>query len=80
MTASLMLLGLGLKLRRRWSREICWAGLGFGSGEDEVAVGACGERIWDSSSILVEGSMLVIEVVVVLVLLVVDEDVAECSY
>ncbi len=72
MTASLMLLGLGLKLRRRWSSDICGfgcgPGCGFGMDEDRAAVGACGARVWDSSSMLVEGSMVVVDVLVVLVL------------
>lgn len=68
MTASLILLGLGLKLRKRWSSDICCVGSGVGFGEDEVVVGACGARVWDSSSMLVEGSMVVVELVVVLVL------------
>lgn len=36
--------------------------------EDRAAVGACGARVWDSSSMLVEGSMVVVDVLVVLVL------------
>ena len=67
MTASLMLLGLGLKLRRRLRSDICWVDWGAWVGDD-VVVGTCGERTWDSSSMLVEGSMVVAEVLVVLVL------------
>ena len=67
MTASLMLLGLGLKLRRRSRRDICWVGWGAWVGED-VVMGACGVTVWDSSSMLVEGSIVVAEVLVVLVL------------
>lgn len=68
MTASLMLLALGLKLLRRWISDICWAGWGLGAGEGGLAVDPCGVRVCDSSSILVEGSMAVEEVLVVLVL------------
>lgn len=78
-TASLMLFGLGLKLRRRWSNDICWVRWGVGIGEAVVAEATCGGRVWDSSSMEVEGSMVVAEVVIVLVLLVVDDVVAECS-
>ena len=67
MTASLMLLALGLKLRRRLRSNICWLGWGVWVG-GEVVMGACGERFWDSSSMLVEGSMVVAVVLVVLVL------------
>lgn len=38
MTASLTLLGLGLKLRRRWKNPICWDGRALDFGEDEVVV------------------------------------------
>ena len=44
-----------------------------------MAEATCGGRVWDSSSMEVEGSMVVAEVVIVLVLLVVDDVVAECS-
>ena len=67
MTASLMLLGLGLKLRRRLRSDICCVERGAWVGA-EVVMGAWGERIWDSSSMLVEGAMVVAEVLVVLVL------------
>lgn len=67
MTASLMLLGLGLKLRRRPRSDSRWLEWGAGVGED-VVVGAFGERTWDSSSMLVEGSMIVVEVLVLFVL------------
>lgn len=43
-------------------------GRGFGVGEDKVAVGACVVWVWDSSSMLVEGSMVVVDVFIVLVL------------
>ena len=78
MTASLMLLGLGLKLRRRWSGDVWCVEWGLGVCEDEGAVGACGARIWDSSSMVVGGSMVVYGVLVVCVLEFVDEDVAGC--
>ena len=42
MTASLILPGLGLKLRRRWNSEIFWD---LEVGEEEVAVMALGVRI-----------------------------------
>ena len=68
MTASLTLLALGLKLRRRWSSDICWNRWGVGVGENEVVMGAFGAKRCDSSSMLVEGSMVVVDVLVVLVL------------
>ena len=75
MTASLTLLALGLKAWRRWSSDICCVGAGEGEVVVVVVVvvvvGACGARVWDSSS-MVEGSMVVVEV------LVVDEIVAVC--
>lgn len=67
MTASLMLLALGLKLRRRSTSDICWLGWEAWVGED-VVMSACGGSVWDSSSMLGEGSMVVAEVLVVLVL------------
>lgn len=45
MTASLILLGPGLKLRRRWSSDNCWGEWELGAGGDEVVVGACGARV-----------------------------------
>lgn len=68
MTASLTLLGLGLKLRRRWSSDDWSVRRGFGVGEKELVMGAFGAKRCDSSSMLVEGSMVVVEVLVVLVL------------
>ena len=51
MTASFTLLGLGLKLRRRWNSVIDWGGRGVGFSKDEVVVVVEGaERVWDSNS------------------------------
>lgn len=76
MTASLTLLGLGLKLRRRWKNPICWAGRALDFGEDEVVVVVSFEvRVWDSNSMVVEGFI----VLVVLMLLVADNADAPCS-
>ena len=79
MTASLTLLGLGLKLRRRWKNGTCCVGGRIGFCEDEVLVilGSFFASVWDSSSTLVEGSIVVFEVVV-LVLWMVDETIAQC--
>ena len=80
MTASLTLLGLGLKLRRRWKNGTCCVGRGIGFCEEEVAVvpGPFFVRVWDSSSMVVEGSIVVFEVAV-LVLWVVVEPIAQRS-
>ena len=79
MTASLTLLGLGLKLRRRWKNGICCVGRGIGFCEDEVVMipGSFFVRVWDSSSMVVEGSVVLFEVFV-LVMWMVDEAVAQC--
>ena len=76
-TASLTLLGLGLKLRMRWKNGICCVGRGAGFCEDEVVVirGSLFVSVWDSSSMVVEGSIVVFEVDV-LVLWMVDEAIA----
>ena len=76
MTASLTLLGLGLKLRRRWKAVPCWVGRGFGFDESEVVVvlSSFGLRVWDSSSMVVEGS-----IVVLVLVLVFDDAIAPCS-
>ena len=72
-TASFTLLGLGRKLRRRWKNGICCVGRGDGFGEDELVVSdSFVVRVWDSSSTVLEGSMVVVEVVVLL-LQIVDE-------
>ena len=78
MTASLMLLGLGLKLRRRWKSGICCVGRGIGFCEDEVVVilGSFFVSVWDSSSMVVEGSIVVFELVVLVLWMV--EAVAQC--
>ena len=76
MTASLTLLGLGLKLRRRWKNPICWDMRALDFGEDEVVgVVSVEVRVWDSSSMVVEGFMEV----VVSMLLVADNANAPCS-
>ena len=67
MTASLMLLGLGLKLRIRWSTGIRCVGWRFRPGDGEMLVGACVAGLCDSSSMAV-GSIVVVELLVVLVL------------
>ena len=79
MTASLTLLGLGLKLQRRWKNDTCCVGRGIGFCKDEVVVilGCFFVSVWDSSSMVVEGSRVVFEVVV-LVLWMVDEAVTQC--
>ena len=78
MTASLMLLGLGLKLRRRWKSGNCCVGRGVGFCEDEVVVmlGSFFVSVWDSSSMVVEGSIVVFELVVLVLWMV--EAVAQC--
>lgn len=77
MTASLTLLGLGLKLRSRWKKPICCGGRPLDFGEDEVVVvvDSFEVRVWDSSSIVVEGFMEL----VVLMLLVADNADVPCS-
>ena len=55
-----------------------WIGRGAGFSEDHSVV-VVGERVWDSSSRVVEGSLVLIEVLVVLMLDMVDEAIAPYS-
>ena len=63
----------------RWKSGICCVGRGVGFREDEVVVirGFFFVSVWDSSSMVVEGSRVVFEVDV-LVLWMVGEPIAQC--